>query len=95
MADHPPVRLRTTEGLVCDAAERRTADRQHGPVNLVTHVNLSSIVRPITPGKAVPASCPFSPICRSPARWAAPSEPHAYGRSRTPAHRGDVLTRPG
>jgi hypothetical protein len=41
MADQPPVRPGTAERLVRDATERRTADGQHGPVGLVSHLNLS------------------------------------------------------
>ena len=40
MADQPPIRLRATERLVRHAGERRSANRQHSPVNLVTHVDL-------------------------------------------------------
>src|SRR5271169_5939128 len=44
MADQPPVRPRTIQRLTRHTSKRRPADRQHTPVNLVTHVNLTPVV---------------------------------------------------
>ena len=44
MTDQPPIRPRTTQRLARHASKRRPADRQHTPVNLVSHVGLTPVV---------------------------------------------------
>ena len=44
MADQLPVRLRVTQRLARHAGERRPADRQHTPVNPITHLSLPLVV---------------------------------------------------
>ena len=43
-ADQPPIRPRVTQRLARHASERQPADRQHTPVNLVSHLSLQFVV---------------------------------------------------
>jgi hypothetical protein len=55
MADQAPVRLPVTQRVARHATERRSAVRQHTPVNLVSHVNLIPLV-----GQSPPARWPVT-----------------------------------